>query len=166
MIEHFAGNWTATLVAVLWLSIVALVSGLMTQVGPWYDKLRKPWLCPPKWLFGPAWTTIYIFVAVGGVLAYDAAQGPWRTLLLGLLALNTVLNVAWSPLFFRYRRPDWALMEVIPFWLSIAAIVATAYAVRPLSAAFLAVYLAWVAYAAWLNWRIVALNAPFARTQT
>ena len=165
MIEHFAQNWTTTVVAVLWLSVIALVGGLMTNVGPWYEKLTFPRLRPPNWLFGPAWTTIYVFVAVGGVLAYDAADGAWRTLLLGLFVLNSLLNVAWSPLFFKWRRPDWALIEWVPFWLSVAAIVATAYAIRPLSAAFLGVYLAWVTFAGWLNWRIVALNAPFGRAK-
>ena len=39
MIETFAQNWTPTVVAVLWLSVIALVGGLMTYVGPWYENL-------------------------------------------------------------------------------------------------------------------------------
>ena len=163
MIELLAENWTVTLVAVLWLSAMALAGGLLTEVGPGYESLTFPRLRPPNWLFGPAWTTIYICVAVGGVLAYDAAQEPQRRLLIALFVVNSLLNVVWSPLFFKWRRPDWALYELIPFWLSIAAIVATAYSIRPLAAAFLGVYLAWVTFAGWLNWRIVALNAPFGR---
>jgi tryptophan-rich sensory protein len=165
VIASLAQNWTTTLVAVLWLSVLALAGGLLTEVGPWYNNLRFPKLRPPNWLFGPAWTTIYVFVAVGGVLAFNAAEGPWRPLLLGLFVVNSALNALWSFLFFRMRRPDWALADLLPFWLSIAAIVATAYAVRPLAAAFLAVYLAWVTFASWLNWRIVALNVPFGRAK-
>lgn len=165
MITQLAQNWTTTLVAVLWLSVLALAGGLLTEVGPWYNNLRFPKLRPPNWLFGPAWTTIYVFVAVGGALAFEAAHGEQQTLLVGLFVLNSLLNVLWSFLFFRLRRPDWALADLIPFWASIAAIVATAYAVRPLAAAFLGVYLAWVTFAAWLNWRIVALNAPFGRAK-
>jgi translocator protein len=163
VIEVIAQNWMVTLVAVLWLSVVALAGGLLTEVGPWYESLNFPKLRPPNWLFGPAWTTIYVFVAVGGVLAYNAAQGPWRSLLIGLFLLNSALNVCWSPLFFKLKRPDWALAEWVPFWLSVAAIVACAYQIRPLAAGFLSVYLAWVTFAGWLNWRIVALNAPFGR---
>ena len=163
MIDHLAANWTTTLVAVLWVTAAALAGGLLTDVGPWYEKLNFPKLRPPNWLFGPAWTAIYVCVAVGGVLAWDAASPAQRQVLLGLFVLNSALNVLWSPLFFKWRRPDWALYELVPFWLSIAAIVATAYSVRPLAAAFLGVYLAWVTFAGWLNWRIVALNAPFGR---
>ncbi|MGT2488712.1 tryptophan-rich sensory protein [Methylobacterium oryzae CBMB20] len=32
-------------------------------------------------------------------------------------------NIAWSVLFFRFRRPDWALAEVAALWLSIVALV-------------------------------------------
>ena len=165
MIDFSSDRWIVIAVAVAAVSVVAVIGGLMTDVGPWYESLRFPPYRPPNWLFGPAWTTIYVFVAVGGILAYDAADGAWRTLLLGLFVVNSLLNVAWSPLFFKWRRPDWALIEWVPFWLSVAAIVATAYAIRPLSAAFLGVYLAWVTFAGWLNWRIVALNAPFGRAR-
>ena len=30
--------------------------------------------------------------------------------------VNGVGNVTWSWLFFRLRRPDWALWQVVPFW--------------------------------------------------
>ena len=33
------------------------------------------------------------------------------------------LNIAWSPLFFKLRRPDWALVELVSFWLSVLALV-------------------------------------------
>jgi tryptophan-rich sensory protein len=165
VIQLLAQNWTTTLVAVLWLSVIALAGGLLTDVGPWYESLRFPKLRPPNWLFGPAWTLIYVFVAVGAVLAYDAAEGAQRWVLIGLFLVNSAFNVAWSPLFFKLRRPDWALAEWVPFWLSVAAIVAYSYEVRPFAAAFLGVYLAWVTFAGWLNWRIVALNAPFGRAR-
>jgi len=143
----------------------AASSGAFFRPGAWYDALAKPTWTPPNWLFGPAWTVIYVFVAVGGILAYNAAEGSSRTLLLGLFVVNSLLNVAWSPLFFKLRRPDWALIELALFWLSTAALVLAAYYVRPFAAAFLAVYLAWVTFAGWLNWRIVALNAPFGQAK-
>ena len=121
MIALFAHNWNVTLVAVLWLAAVAVVGGFLTEVGPWYESLNFPRLRPPNWLFGPAWTVIYVFVAVGGILAYNAAEGSSRTLLLGLFVVNSLLNVAWSPLFFKLRRPDWALIELALFWLSTTA---------------------------------------------
>jgi tryptophan-rich sensory protein len=51
----------------------------------------------------------------------------WRAgagrLLLGVFVLNGALNALWSFLFFTWRRPDWALVEVVPLWLSILAMI-------------------------------------------
>ena len=48
----------------------------MTDVGPWYESLRFPRLRPPNWLFGPAWTVIFILIAAAGVVAWESAESP------------------------------------------------------------------------------------------
>jgi translocator protein len=104
-------------------------------------------------------------IATAGVLAWqDAPSDGARRELAALFALNGLLNLAWSPLFFRLRRPDWAFYEVIPFWLSIVALIVFVAPFSARAAALLAPYLAWVTFAGWLNWRIVRLNAPFGPT--
>ena len=35
---------------------------------------------------------------------------------LALFAINGLLNIAWSALFFRVHRLDWALLEVVLLW--------------------------------------------------
>ena len=40
-----------------------------------------------------------------------------------LFATNAVFHALWSPLFFRARRPDWALVEVVFLWASLVALV-------------------------------------------
>jgi translocator protein len=152
------------LVAVAGVAVVAVVGGLMTDVGPWYESLRFPRLRPPNWLFGPAWTLIFALIAAAGVIGWDAAPDAGaRQTLIALFALNGLLNLAWSPLFFKLKRPDWAIIEVIPFWLSILALLIFVAQFSPTAAWLLAPYLGWVTFATWLNWRIVQLNAPFGR---
>ncbi len=136
--------------------------GALTTIGAWYAALRKPVWQPPGWLFGPAWTLIGGLTAWAGVLAWQATRTPaQREVTLGLFALNGGLNILWSALFFKLQRPDWALIEVIPLWLSIAALIAAFAARVPLAAWLLAPYLLWVAFAAVLNLVVVRLNAPF-----
>ncbi|WP_158808332.1 TspO/MBR family protein [Beijerinckia sp. L45] len=138
------------------------VGGAMTEVGPWYAALRKPSWNPPNWLFGPAWTLILGLAAWAGVLAWRAAPDAathWR---IGVLyGFNIVFHMLWSPLFFNFKRPDWALIEVPFLWLSILALIVGTAGLTPLAGWLLAPYLAWVAFAAFLNWTIVRLNAPF-----
>jgi tryptophan-rich sensory protein len=64
-------------------------------------------------------------------------------------------------LFFRWRRPDWALVETGFLWLSVAAIVAFLWPVSPAASLLMVPYLVWVSIAAVLNFDIVRLNAPF-----
>jgi tryptophan-rich sensory protein len=157
-----ARRWQPILVAALAAVGVAVLGGLMTELGTWYYGLRQPAWKPPDWLFGPAWTVIFALVAVAGIQAWERAPDrAAREWLLALFALNAFLNVLWSLLFFRLRRPDWALVEVGFLWLSIVLmIVVLARRHRP-AAWLLVPYLAWVTFAAALNAAVVQLNAPF-----
>ena len=104
-------------------------------------------------------------IATGEVEAAvaDAPRGTTREWIIALFAINGFLNILWSLLFFRLRRPDWALGEVGFLWLSILLpIVVLARFSKPASALLLP-YLAWVSFAAVLNWKVVQLNAPFAQ---
>ncbi len=134
----------------------------MTQLGPWYFALKKPWFQPPDWLFGPAWTTIFVCCVIAAVWAWRQAHtSRQRMLILALFALNAVCNILWSTLFFFLQRPDWALWEVGFLWASIMLLIGYFWPWSRRSAHLLTPYLAWVSFAAVLNIAIVRLNAPF-----
>jgi tryptophan-rich sensory protein len=139
-----------------------MIGGLNTEVGEWYESLRFPSWRPPNWLFGPAWSVIFLLVATGGVMAWERApDSSSRKWLLILLAINGALNILWSPLFFKLRRPDWAFIELLSFWASIVALLIHIGGISTLAGCMIVPYLAWVTFAGYLNWRIVQLNKPF-----
>jgi tryptophan-rich sensory protein len=72
-----------------------------------------------------------------------------------------VLNILWSPLFFKLRRPDWALIEVPFLWLSILAPIVLLAPISRTASLLMTPYLVWVSFAAVLNLTIVQLNRPF-----
>jgi translocator protein len=153
-------------VAALWaaLGVVAVggLGGLATELGPWYRKLKLPWWQPPDWAFGPAWSVIYLLTAIAAVRVWLRAPVPReRAQWLAALAANGAINVFWSWLFFKARRPDWALAEVVLLWLSIALLIVIARRHDLIAALLLVPYLLWVAFAASLNYAVVRLNAPF-----
>jgi benzodiazapine receptor len=155
-------RWVPIVVAAVSAMVVAALGAAATDIGPWYYGLHKSALNPPDWLFGPAWTVIYALAALAGVLAWTSARtAQQRTRVLVLFAINALLNILWSELFFRFRRPDWALAEVVPFWLSILALMIVLRPISRRASWVLAPYLAWLCFAGWLNYAVVRLNGPF-----
>ena len=148
-------------VAIMAAGLVAALGATITELGPWYLRLRQPSWAPPDIAFGPAWTIIFGLTAWAGLTAWRASSRAVGETLLGMFALNGFLNLLWSFLFFRMHRPDWAGIEVLLLWASIAALIVVCWR-RSRKAAFLLVpYLAWVTFAGILNAEVVRLNAPF-----
>ena len=155
-------RWRPIVVAAVAALVVAGLGGAATDIGPWYRALRVPSWQPPDWAFAPAWTLMYGLTALAGVLVWNHARGQrTRLRIMGLFALNAAFNVLWSELFFGARRPDWAFYEVIPFWLSIVALIVVAWPISRTAGWALAPYAAWVLFAGALNLAVVRLNAPF-----
>lgn len=142
--------------------VVAVMGATITEIGPWYHSLIQPRWAPADAAYGVAWTAIYAFTALAGVNGWLAmprqAEREW---LLGMFALNGFLNILWSLLFFRFHRPDWALIEVVGLWLSVAALIVIVWRRSMTGAALLLPYLLWVTFAGYLNMAIVKLNGPF-----
>ena len=144
--------------AIIWMVGLCLVGGLMTPRADWYARLRKPAWQPPGWAFGPGWTIILGLAAWAAVRAWDAGDAAQQRDVLILFGVNAVFHLAWSPLFFELQRPDWALIEVPFLWASVLAMMIGLWPIDSQAALLVLPYLAWVAFAASLNWKVVDLN--------
>lgn len=150
-------------IAALGACVVAGVGAAMTDLSPWYFALAQPSWKPPDWLFGPAWTIIFALCAVAAARGWIAFKEPSkRSRLLLLFGLNAILNIAWTTLFFRLQRPDWALIQVGVLWLSVLALIVALAPRAPVASWMLAPYLVWVSFAGLLNFEVVRLNPSFA----
>ncbi|MBP7867073.1 MAG: tryptophan-rich sensory protein [Acidobacteria bacterium] len=147
------------LIAWLALSFSAAAMGGLFVPGEWYATLNKPSWNPPGWVFGPVWSALYTLMAVAAWLVWT--QGGFRaqrrplTLFLAQLALNA----AWTPLFFGLHWTGAAFAEIVLLWLAIAATMAGFRPVSRAAAWLLAPYLAWVSFAAVLNFALWRMNA-------
>ncbi|MGP1256692.1 MAG: TspO/MBR family protein [Kiloniellales bacterium] len=141
---------------------VAAVGGTMTDLGPWYQSLQQPSFKPPDWAFGPIWTAVLALAVLSAAMAWRAAPNRGvRDAVLILFLLNGFLNILWSALFFAFRRPDWAMFEVLFLWASIATLIVVLWRFARMAALLLVPYVAWVSVAAALNVAVVRLNSPF-----
>ncbi len=154
-------NWknAAALAVCIVVTFVAPALGAWTLPGEWYASLRKPSWNPPSWLFGPVWTMLYVAMATAAWLVWR--RGGWAVQRHALLlyAVQLALNAAWTPIFFGLKMPALAFAEII---LLLAAVIATARVfanVVPLAGWLMAPYVAWVAFASWLNFTLWRLNS-------
>jgi benzodiazapine receptor len=136
----------------------AAIGGLGTDIGSrWYRHLDKPAWQPPGAAFGPAWTTLYGLMAVASARTLDRLEEPEeRRAFATAFGANLVLNAGWSWLFFRARRPRWALAEILLMEASTLDLTRRAVKADTTAGKMLVPYVGWVAFA-------TALNAAIAR---
>ncbi len=124
----------------------------------WFDVLAKPGTMPPGWAFGTAWSLLYMLLGIVMAMLLAAAPSKARTLALSLFLAQLGLNFCWSPIFFGANQVELGLAAIIAILL---LSVAAARCIAPLSraAAWLMMpYLAWLTFAAYLNFEIWRLN--------
>ena len=153
------GFWKPFLIAFVIAQAIGGVGAVTTDLGPWYQALNKPWWQPPDWLFGPAWTTIFALTAASAVYAWrNATTRASRESFVILFLTSGVFNILWSVLFFRLKRPDWALIEVGALWASVLIPILVLSRYSKKAAWLLVPYISWVTFAGILNYKIVQLN--------
>ncbi len=142
------------------LGAIAAIGGVVTapSVHSWYQTLVHPSFTPPDWVFAPAWTTLYVMIAVAGWLVWRKvgffAARPAFT----LYGVQLALNLAWSVLFFGLHLIAAAMVDVL---LLEAAILLTIRAFGRICAPagyLLVPYVVWVAFASVLNAGFLVLN--------
>ena len=128
-------------------------------IPTWYKGLAKPSFNPPEWLFGPAWTVLYLLIAVAAWLVWKQGLGAAGVkLALAAFLVQLVLNALWSIFFFGLRSPLAGLVDIIVLWLAILATILLFFRVSVPAGLMLLPYIAWVTFAAILNAAILRLN--------
>ncbi len=129
------------------------------QIDGWYATLAKPSWSPPNWIFAPVWTTLYLAMAVAAWLVWRQGGITGAKVPLALFGVQLALNTLWSCLFFGLENPGLAFAELLLLWTAIAATMAMFWSRSKTAGALLVPYLAWVTFAAFLNFAVWRLNA-------
>jgi len=141
--------------------LLGFLSGAVAGSGPanaWFATLAKPGTYPPPATFGIVWTVLYVLMALALAMVVVAWGARGRRAAIRLFALQLLVNLAWSPVFFAAHRIGWALAVLGLLDALVVLTIVRFYKVRPLAAALLLPYLAWALFATLLNWQILALN--------
>lgn len=142
-----------------------------------YAALRQPPLSPPGWAFPVAWTILYLLMGYasyrllprredGSVLPLSAKPLPDACpphcaecrAALRLYAAQLALNFLWPVLYFAAQLRLAALVNLLLLWALVLALLLRSRRCDRTAALLFAPYLAWLTFAAYLNFGTLLLN--------
>jgi benzodiazapine receptor len=143
-----------------WVGLCFLTAWVGSRFTPGesYLQLQKPSWTPPGYLFGPVWSVLYLSMGVAAWLVWRRAGFSGARLALTLFVVQLVLNGTWSWIFFGMHKPGLAFAEILVLWGMILATTLTFWRVNSTAGILFLPYLAWVSFAAILNYSIWQLN--------
>ena len=123
-----------------------------------FSMLNQPPLSPPGWLFPVVWTLLYVLMGVGMAIVWRETSGRERRRATEAWALQLAVNFFWTILFFRLEARLLAF-----FWLLLLLALAVRMTVlfdrhSDLAGKLQLPYLAWLAFAGYLNFAVWLLN--------
>lgn len=152
-------RWALVLVpAVLLLGMLSGQVAGSSEGNPWFAALVKPSLYPSPIVFALVWIVLYILMGLALAMVASARGAEWRMAALAGFALQLVLNLAWSPLFFGGHQIMAALALLVVLDIAVIVTIVLFRMVRPLAALLLVPYLAWILFATLLNWQFHVAN--------
>ena len=149
------------LVLVPGIVLLGFVSGRIANAGPgnaWFDALTKPAIYPPPAAFGIVWSILYVMMGVALAMVVAARGARWRGVAIAAFAVQFLLNLAWTPVFFAGHQITAGLAVIGVLDVAVLVTIVLFARIRPAAAWMLAPYLAWVLFATALNYEFLRAN--------
>jgi len=145
------------IISVVICQMAGVIGSIFTTsaIPRWYAKLKKPSFNPPNWVFGPVWTLLFLMM---GISLYIVWNTGITQLALIAFAAQLILNILWSIIFFGFKSPKYALIEIVALWITIFFTIISFYGISAIAALLLVPCLLWVTFAAILNYFVWVLN--------
>ncbi len=137
---------------------VWVLSGLLTMNNySIYEKINKPPLSPPGWVFPIVWIILYFLMGISSYLVWTSNYKNKRPAIIAY-GLQLIINFLWPIIFFNFE-----LFLLSFFWilLLIVLVVITIVLFKNINsfASWLLVpYLLWIIFACYLNYGIAMYN--------
>lgn len=117
----------------------------------WYENLNKSSLTPPSYVFGIVWPILYIMIIASGIVYFIQPQTNLFITAIIVYVIQWLLNIAWSPLFFKYRQITVSFIIILSLLVIIGINMYVFGETSNLSASLMLPYFIWVSFASYLN---------------
>lgn len=152
-------RWSLFLVpAVLLLGFLSGQVAGSAADNPWFVALAKPAIYPPPQAFAIVWSLLYALMGLALALVCSAWGARYRLPAILAFALQLLLNLAWSPVFFARHDITLALVILAALDGAVLLTIVLFWKVRRAAGLLLLPYLAWILFATALNWQFLVLN--------
>ena len=121
----------------------------------WYKDLKKSKLTPPGFVFGIAWTILYIILAIYFVLALLQKKSE---LALTYFVIQMLINFSWTYVFFTRKLQSLAFVMILVMIVFSGLSMWEMLKINKLVAYLLIPYIAWLGFAAYLNGYLIFNN--------
>ncbi len=154
-------KWKTLLICLAAPLAVGGLSAFLTRDGMerFSNSVIHPPLTPPNWLFPVVWTILFLLMGLASYLVYtsgaprkDVRKALW------IYALQLLVNFIWTISFFNFQTYLFAFFWLIFLWLLILATTVLFFRISKPAGYLLLPYLAWVAFAGYLNMGVYLLN--------
>ncbi|MCX7647599.1 MAG: tryptophan-rich sensory protein [Elusimicrobiales bacterium] len=125
----------------------------------YYDILIKPSWAPPKWIFGPVWSFLYILIIISFskvFYMYFKKQIPFMVLL--PFVLNIIFNLIFTPIQFGLKNNYLAFADIILVLITLVWGMKSIFFYSKWVSYINIPYLLWVSFATVLQASVTWLN--------
>ncbi len=150
-------NWKILIPCLIISYFAAFLGSLFSSTNTdtsWYQSVNQS-IIPPNWIFPVVWNVLFFLIALSIYLAWTNAKNKRDRIRISLFfAVNLILNIFWSLLFFSLKNPLYSFLELILLWLSIISLIIITWRISRKSSFLLIPYFFWVSFAGILNFLI------------
>lgn len=124
------------------------------EIDKWYKSIKKSKLTPPKYVFGIVWSILYILLAIYFIFLLKIKN----TDAIIYFAIQIVLNLFWTFVFFKKRKIRLALIMIILIIFFTLLSMKEVYSSSSKAYIILVPYISWLLLAMYLNLVIILKN--------
>ncbi|MBQ9847905.1 MAG: tryptophan-rich sensory protein [Clostridia bacterium] len=153
-------QWKKLLIAVaIPLAVGGLASLISSGAMQAFGELNQPPLSPPAWLFPVVWTLLYVLMGIASYRVYISFSPEIeKKNALFVYCLQLAFNFFWTIIFFNFQAYLFAFLWLLILWILILITFLRFRKIDKPAGLMLLPYLAWVAFAGYLNFGIYLLN--------